>query len=497
MNKNFQFLIFNFKSFKSQKGVLLIPIIIFSSVAIVIMGGIISWTKITIEANRQLITRENAIQLAEAGIDYYRWHLAHNQTDYQDGTGASGPYTHNVEDKNGDIKGQFKLNIIPPISGSTKVRIESTGIPSGSSVERTIRVEMAIPSLAKYAVAANDTMRFGEGTEIFGPVHSNKGIRFDGLAHNTISSAISYYDDPDHEESGAEKVEFAVHTHVNPPPGTGVNNNWRPSEAPPNSVPTRTDIFEIGRIFPVPAIDFTGITNDLSNIKSDAQENGKYFASSGAQGYQIILKTNDTFDVYKVTSQTNPPNRCTNVSDQTGWNTWSINNRQFVGNYAIPGNGLVFVEDNVWVQGEINSARITIAAGRFPDNPSNRPQITINNDLVYANYDGTDVVSLISQGNINVGLISDTNLRIDAALVSQNGRVGRYYYESDCGSSYVRVSITLYGMIASNSRYGFAYTDGTGYQTRNIIYDANLLYGPPPSFPLTSDQYEILSWEEI
>jgi hypothetical protein len=52
-------------------------------------------------------------------------------------------------------------------------------------------------------------------------------------------------------------------------------------------------------------------------------------------------------------------------------------------------------------------------------------------------------------------------------------------------------------MIASYARYGFAYTDGTGYNIRNINYDANLLYAPPPSFPLTSDQYEILSWQEV
>jgi hypothetical protein len=52
-------------------------------------------------------------------------------------------------------------------------------------------------------------------------------------------------------------------------------------------------------------------------------------------------------------------------------------------------------------------------------------------------------------------------------------------------------------MLASKERYGFAYTDGTGYITRNINYDANLLYNPPPFFPLTSDEYEVVSWEEI
>lgn len=477
----------------SQKGTLLIPIVIFSSVALVVIGGLVKWAQITIEANRQLIVREKAIQLAESGIDYYRWHLAHDQDDFQDGTGAAGPYVHQVHDKDNNLVGQFSLNITPPIIGSTRVRVESTGTPAGSTISRRIRVEMAIPSLARYAVAANDQMRFGAGTEVFGPIHSNLGIRFDGLAHNAITSALSSYDDPDHVGNN----EFAVHTHVNPPPGSGVNDAFRPLEASPNTPTSRSDVFEVGRRFPVPAVDFTGLTNNLASIKSSAQSSGRYFAASGMQGYQIILKTNDTFDIYRVNSQTNPPSSCTNTSSQTGWGTWSVNNRHFLGNYAIPANGLIFVEDNVWVEGAINGARVTVASGRFPDNPSTRPQLTVNNDLTYTNYDGTDVVALISQGNINVGLVSDTNLRIDAALVSQNGRVGRYYYENDCAPYNIRNSLTLYGMIATNIRYGFAYTNGTGYQTRNIIYDANLLYGPPPSFPLTSDQYEILSWEEI
>lgn len=487
----------NYKLKIINRGSLLIPIIIFSAVAIVIIGGIMNWAKITIRANRELVTREAAIQLAESGIDYYRWHLAHAPSDYQDGTGAAGPYVHQVFDKDGNVFGNFSLIITPPIIGSTKVRIESTGTPASSTISRKIRVEMAIPSLAKYAVAANDVMRFGENTEVFGPVHSNNGIRFDGLAHNLITSALSSYDDPDHNEVGADPHEFAVHTHINAPPGSGVNNAFRPAEAPPtNPVPSRTDVFEVGRTFPVPAVDFTGLTNNLASIKADAQASGRYFAASGAQGYRITLNTNDTFNIRRVTSLATD-NNCDNVAAQNGWGIWSVQNTANVGTYPIPANGLIFVEDNVWVEGSINSARVTIAAGRFPDNPATRPQLTVNNDLTYTNYDGNDVIALISQGNLNVGMVSDTDLRIDAALVSQNGRVGRYYYETDCSPYHNRNSVTLYGMIATNIRYGFAYTDGTGYNTRNIIYDANLLYGPPPSFPLTSDKYEILSWEEV
>lgn len=485
---------------QKHSGLILIHIIVVGTIATLMIGGLVGWAGVNITASRQSLDRERSIQLAEAGIDYYRWHLAHAPTDYQDGTATSGPYIHDVRDKDGNVMGTFSLNITPPPTGSTKVVIESTGKTATTSpIERTIRVEMAIPSLAKFAVVSNDTIRFGEGTEVFGPIHSNGGIRFDGFAHNIVSSALSSYDDPDHSGNN----EFGVHTHVNPPPSSGVNDTFRSAEAPPNSVSARTDVFATGRQFPVPAADFTGLTNDLSQIKSNAQASGRYLAPSGSQGYQIIFKTNDTFDVYRVTSQIAAPSNCTNINDQTGWGTWSVNNRTFVANYPIPANGLIFVEDNAWVQGTINTARVTVGAGRFPDNASNRPNIIVNSDLLYTNYNGSDVIALISQGNIHVGMVSDTNLRIDGALVAQNGRVGRFYYrppgsgQNRCSPYHQRTEIVLYGMIASNIRYGFAYTDGNGYQDREIIYDANMLYAPPPSFPLTSDKYEILSWEEI
>ena len=154
------------------------------------------------------------------------------------------------------------------------------------------------------------------------------------------------------------------------------------------------------------------------------------------------------------------------------------------------------MEDNTWVDGTINTARLTIAAGAFPSNPNTYKNITINNNLLYTNFNGNDVLSLIAQGNINTGFASLTTQTIDAALVAQNGRVGRYYYAAECGTGYVRTTLNLYGMIATNLRYGFAYSDGTGYLVRNITYDGNLLYGPPPSFPLASNQYTTISWAE-
>lgn len=475
-----------------QRGFLLIGIIVFAGVAVATVSAFVAWGVTSSKLSKHVLAREQGLEIAEAGIEYARWYLAHFQTGYDLGTGTAGPYTYPYVDKDGNSIGTYTLTITPPPSGSTLVKIKSRGIPTvDPTAGRTITIQIAIPSLAKFAVVANDTMRFGQGTTIYGPLHSNGGIRFDGIAWNKITSAVASYDDPDHSGNS----EFGVHTHVTA--GTGVvNDSFRPLEAPPNTVQTRTDVFKAGREFPVPAVDFDGMITDLATIKTEATASGRYFAASGAQGYQIVLKTDDTFDIYRVNTLTNPPNRCTNVLDQTGWGTWSINTKTFLANYAIPANGLIFVEDNLWVEGTINTARVTIAAAKFPDSVAQRKSITINNNLLYTNKDSTDSIALIAQNNINVGMVSANSFEIDAALVAQNGRIGRFYYENDCFPYDQRSAITLYGMIATNQRYGFAYTDGSGYDTRTIIYDTALLYAPPPNFPLAADNYQIISWEE-
>jgi hypothetical protein len=479
-----------------RRGYLLIHTLVFGAIGILFVGALSSWGAVNLRSTKLLAVREQSFQIAEAGLEYYRWHLAHAPQDFQDGTGAPGPYVHDYFDKDGNKIGTFTLTITPPPVGSTLVVVVSEGRTlAAPTVSRKLEARLAIPSLAKYAVAANAKMRFGEGTEVIGPIHSNDGIRFDGLARNVVTSAQADYDDPDH--SGAH--EFGVHTHLNAPPASGSNDSFRPAEAPPAAVADRPDVFEAGRQFPVPAIDFNGFASDLAAIKTAAQASGRFFAGSGSLGYQVVLKTNDTFDLYRVTSLYGTGSSCSDSQNQDDWGSWSIRRlSNKLGTYNFPANGLIFLQDDVWVEGQISGARLTIAAARFPENPSTNAHITVNEDLKYTYYDGQDVLGLIAQGNINIGQRSADNLRIDGALVAKNGRVGRYYYSAwGCSPYGVRDRIELYGMIATNERYGFAYTDNTGYQDRILTYDANLLYGPPPSFPLTADYYQVLSWREI
>lgn len=480
-----------------KKGLILINVLVFASIAIIVISALVTWATIIIRNARDLAFREQAFQIAEAGIDYYRWHLAHANTDYKDGyaTTTNGPFIHDFKDKDGNVIGQFYLTITPPLIGSTLVKIKSKGIVFGSPTAiRTIQVSLAIPSLAKYAMVTNNVVYYGSGDEVFGPIHSNIGVGFfnagvgnpQPIAHNLVTSAQSVFNPGGGNQLG---VYTTVPT-ADPAPTT----------TPPQVIPDRPDVFQSGRQFPVPVIDFSGITTDLSSLKSKAQSDGFYRASSGGSGYKIVLKTNGTFDLYKINSLLPAPNKCTNTLNQTGWGTWSVNTTNgattLLGNYAFPANGIIFLEDHTWVEGQINNARLTIAVGTFPVNINTNKNIIVNNNLTYTNFNGNDVLGLIAQGNFLVGMASANDLIIDAAIVAQSGGTIRYNYIDKCAPWQFRNSLTTFGMFASNGQ-GYFFYGSSGYTLQPATYDANLLYSPPPNFPLTSDQYTTLSWEEV
>lgn len=426
------------------------------------------------------VNRERALQIAEAGAEYYRWHLAHVPEDFKDGTGNPGPYVHTYYDATNNPIGTFTLEITPPPSGSTVVTVKSAGqLTNKPTSKRTITMKMGIPSFTQWAVVANADMRFGEGTEVFGPIHSNGGIRFDGVAHNLVTSLQYSYDDADHTGN----QEFGVHTHVNAPPATGVDNTFRPLEAPTvtpppyQTPPTRSDVFQVGRQFPVPQVDFDSMTSDLSTLKTKADANGIHLLPSGGQGYHITLRADGKVDMRIVNTQlrcqynssgtwrdygycSNNFNAiCTQNSNCSGGaiciqSSASIGSRsadqasftyQSASSLGVdfPTNGIIFVEDDAWVDGTIDDARVSIIAAREPM-ASGSANIYINKDLKYTHYDGTDAIGLIAQTNILVGFFSENDLRVDAALIAQNGRIGRAYYGASFTTSTNNANFQLY-----------------------------------------------------
>ncbi len=465
---------------RRQKGGGLVYALVIMAVVQVILVSIVQYVASNVQYSLTIRSREQAIQIAEAGIDFYRWYLAHNvegktasqiQAFWDGGTayGVGTAYEADYTDPSGATTGRYRIEVTSPENGSTVAIVKSTGWTyKHPAVQRVVQVRLRRPSWSESAVLANDFMRFGAGTEVYGKIHSNAGIRFDGIAHNLITSSVATYNDPDHTGGN----EFGVHTHDTPV-----------DPLPPAAVPARTDVFEAGREFPATTLDFNGVLGDLSYMKSEAQSGqGVYFTGSGAnnRGTLIELRTDGTFRARQVRT-------FNNAYSVTAYNgAWA--------NYTIPDDGVIFVEDNVWVSGTINDRRVTIVAADLLGGPA--PSVYILNDIRYTNNDGRDIIGIIAQNNIEIAWASENDLRIDAALLAQQGRVGREHYTSKGYSPDSKTVITIYGAIATNLRYGFAWTDGTGYTTRNLYYDNNLLYYPPPYFP-TGTQYELDLWEEL
>lgn len=468
---------FNKKS-PFYSGSVLVYTLIILTISSILFSGFIRVITSQIQYANKKVTQERALHVAESGIYFYRWYLAHQvegrtkqqiQDFWENGSpfGVSTPY---VADYEGI--GEYSITVTPPSGNSTVAMVESTGyLYKDPTRVRTIQVRFRQPSWSEFSVLCDSDIRFGDGTEVQGPIHSNGGIRFDGVAHNVISSARETYDDPD---TVAVDIRDGVWTSwVNE-----YNTNMGSS------------VFLGGKEFPKTGPSFNGVTADLAFMKgesgcstpasycTDRSSNGNLYFDNSNLGRHITFNSNGTVSVRKVR----------NVDSYD-----DITRETSATSYAIPSNGVIFVEDDVWVDGRVDGKMVTVVAADMSG--GSQKNVYLKNDLLYTRYDGSETIGLIAQNDIDVIKSSENDLRIDAALLAQNGRVGR----PDYGTSDHRDRITVFGSLATRGRYGFAWTNGTlnwGYTTRDIIYDNNFLYTPPPYFP-TGTHYAIDLWEEL
>jgi hypothetical protein len=444
---------------------LLVLIFIFSCTAVPLVGSL----ALRLKALTTTVASEQALQIAEAGINYYQWHLAHFPSDYQDGTGGAGPYVHSYTDLDTQKSlGSYSLTITPPTSGSTIVTIQSTGWTTSSpSVKRTITARYGVPSLAQYSFLSNDIIWIGSDETVAGLMQSNNGIRFDGTTNAPVESAKATYTCSANQGSPCPQTKNGIWGSAS----QAVQNFWQ---------------------FPVPAVDFSALTSNLATMKSSAQAAGIYLPPSNAQGYSLVFNANATISIYKVTSLKSNPSG-TDVNGTTHNEGTDYNARTLLFTKAMPTNGFIYIEDKTWVEGTVNG-RVMLAAAVLPYNAGTAPTIYIPNNILYSARDGSSVLGLLAQNNVIVTYRAPNTLEIDAAMIAQNGSAQFFYYPNT-----VKTSITIYGAIMTYGQWTWSWVDGSGnvvsgYQTTNDTYDGNLLYGPPPGFPFSTSGYQQLSW---
>ncbi|MCR4330580.1 MAG: hypothetical protein NUV49_01730 [Patescibacteria group bacterium] len=471
--------------YSRKKGYITLLVMVFSTVFVTIVFGLAGFVFVQNKVSIAKEDRERAIQIAEAGLDYYKWFLAHNPGDLTDGTGTSGPYEHTYSDPEGGVIGTFSLEVDGNLKCGdvTSIDITSTGwTTDNSALKRKVFGKYAQPSVAEYAYILNSSVWAGSDRTITGRYHSNGGIRMDGINQSSVTSAVESWLCTSSFGCSPSATQDGVF-------GDGAGSNlWE---------------------FPVEPVDFVGITQNLVNMKTKAQANGLYFGPVGGEsnkrGYHAIFRVNGTLDVYQVTNTS----YVWGYNSDTGWEREynTITSENLLGNYTIPaGCALAFFEDKLWLEGTVNS-KVTVVAADVSQ-PNYDPDIIINGNITYATLDGTNGLTAVAEHSILVPLVSPDNMVIRGVLVAQNGNFGRNYYTSSGSyrvpsslNSYIlRNSLTMNGSIVSNGRVGTRWSCGgaycSGYATRYNSYDRQLASDPPPLTPFVDDEYTFIEWRE-
>lgn len=473
-------------------------VISFMGIMMILLGAITSYAFQQAKYGRALYAREQALSIAEAGLEYYRWFLAKNPSIMTAGAGLESPYTYTVSDPEGGTHGTATITATANLACGVvqSIDIQSRGVSSASSIfPRTLAVRYMKPSVAQYAFLYNAAVWFGSTNTGVGPYHSNNGLRMDGTNNSVVSSSL------------------------------GTNAFWCTSSYGCSPSQWKNGVFGNGSgnalwQFPVSTIDFAGIASNFSTLRGYAQssglllsatsvrlanvQQGSTFSSVGGtdqKGFHLVFNSNGTVSVYRVTATLSGVYSYNSIDDWHDDYT-VISSETLHGTYTLPsGCALVYSDARTWITGTV-SGKITVIAA---DTGSYVPDIILPGNIAYASSNGSTGLTAVAEGSVNLALSSPDSMSIAGIFVAQTGQYGRdYYLEDDVPSAYANYvaqsTLTVNGTIVSAQHGGVCWSSGgtcvSGYQTRTNTYDRILAFSPPPFTPSVSAAYKYVLWRE-
>jgi hypothetical protein len=239
--------------YKKRDGYLMVMVLVFAGIFMTILTSFVVFVVTQSKLVQQRVQFDEAGQIAEAGINYYKWYLAH----YPNSTTTS--YTGVYTDPEGAAIGQYVITIASSTycGEVSSLKVLSTGNTyAAPSVKRTVSASYSRPNVAEYSFVVNSNVWVGSDVNLNGAYHSNGGVRMDGTNNSTVSSGQSTW---------SCSPSFGCSP-------TSTKNGVFTTTANPN-----TSLFE----YPVAPVDFSGLTVDLSHIQQRAQSGGGlYFGPS-------------------------------------------------------------------------------------------------------------------------------------------------------------------------------------------------------------------------
>ena len=452
--------------------------------------------------NQQHVARERSfsqsLQVAEAGLNQYLWMIESGSSSESNGFIIPGntesdlhKKTFTFNDPYTGVVGTYVMDVTPPGPNDARVSVTVTGKSSSPVVApRTLTAHLGRPAFSEYVLLVDEEVYIGGPADRvwFGKTHSNTGIRIETAnITDIISCAQASYDS-----------------------GSGIKDGVWSQDLPSDS--TSTALWQ----FPVPPISFNTVTSDFARLSGLATGNANLAYSTSSvhdehQGWYIKLLPNNKYQIAQVTGEVEQKDYDDHGSPfrkRGGYLTMGA--LSAIRDY--PFNGVIYVNDNVWVEGANVNGRITIASsGQLnPTGKQASTNIHIVGNLTYAAKDGTCAIGLIAQQNVEIPMyapygdsstMSAMDMEVDAALISQTGHeyVNRDASGGSSGWGPRRDMLTFYGSVCTfttPSRETYSGSDYCGFNNGTNIYDFYLLHNPPPYFP-TVGSYQILDWQEL
>lgn len=476
---------------KKNSGYVVITALVFSAIFMSLVAGLVGFMFVQSRAQNLKEADAQAYQVAEAGLEYYRWYLAHNPGDVTHGTSSPPPYEKEIVDPEGGAIGMAEIDVDGnEVCGQVmSIDISSTGYTyEYPDRRRTVSARHTRPSVAEYSYIIDSNVWAGADREINGPYHTNGGVRMDGENNSLVTSAQEEWECTSNFGCSGQQTQPGVF-------GDGPNSElWD---------------------YPVPQIDFEGMSINLSDIRDAATSDGIYLGPAGGQsnqhGWHLIFQGNGTVDVYRV-QQTDYAKHVVGQEcfffglicfDETENDHHIIDNENFVANYTIPEScPVIYAEDFVWVEGEVRG-RVTLAADK--PQPNHEVDVVLNDNIIYAGSEDGDGLTVIAERSVLIPLLSPNEMTLNGIFIANEGKFGRNNYtgETNVGSAgayVVRDQLTINGTIVSKGRVGTKWSSGpitvSGYENRINSYDRKLADEPPAFTPYASLDYELIEWRE-
>ncbi len=468
-----------------QQGSMIIVVLIFGSILVMLFASLTGFILVQKKGATLFLTQERSLQIAEAGAEYVRWHLAHYPDDMQDGTGVPGPYVHTYTDPETGAVGSFSLQIGGQAQCGKVLVVEATSTGwtnDDPTTKRSVYVRIARPTVADYSYVVDSDVYAGSDRTIIGPYHSNGGIHMEGHNMSVVTSKVNTWKCTPSFGCSTTATVSGVY-------GGG------------NSDPT---LFK----YPVPDIDFSTFSGNLDDMQAVAVSSGIYLPKvsngSNAFGYHLVLRGDGKVDIYKVTKVTNtlsttPANQDITFPEVIGaWSTSGGGKNQVAiasSTRVIPADcGLIYVEDNVWLDGTVKG-KVSVIANKLG---ADTPDMFLDDNIYYNTNSTVDGLTAIAERNLLIPLRAPSDMTINGVFFAANGAYGRNSYDHT-PSGWQRNSLTTKGTIVSKLRTATKWTGNPwqGFNTRYDYYDRNLAKNPPPLTPVTSQDFKYLEWRVV